>query len=96
MTEYWALQKSRARREALRHTHLEGDDSTMDELSRKIERMPAFTAKIRRQQALARQALARQALAAEQEIERHAEGENPDARSSLHQGSQRAFETIAV
>jgi hypothetical protein len=82
ITEYCAVQKNRARREALRHTHLEGDESTMDELSRKIEQMPAFTGKVKHQQKLARQA-----LAAEQEIVRHAEGNTPTVAQAFTRGA---------
>src|SRR5262249_30392303 len=72
MSAHWELLRNRAHREALRLTHLDGDESTMDELSLKIERMPAHSRSVKRQQALARQA-----RATEQEMVRQAEGATP-------------------
>jgi hypothetical protein len=53
----------------------------MDELSLKIERMPAFTRTVKRQQAHAREA-----LATAQEIARHAEGATPTLAQSFIRG----------
>src|SRR5262245_13977003 len=89
VTQYCALQKSRARREARSHTHLDGDESTMDELSRTIEQMPTFTDNIKRQQALARKA-----LAAEQEIARNAEGDTPTVGQAFIRGADELLKLL--
>ena len=81
MSEHWALLRSRERRKALEHTRLEGDESTMDQLTRSIERMPAFSRKIKTQQALAKQA-----LATEQEMARHAEADTPTLGQTFIRG----------
>jgi hypothetical protein len=75
------LLRHRAHRDALSLTKMDGDTSTMDELSLRIEQMPAFSRANKRQQARARQA-----RAAAKEMERRAEEDTPTLGQAFIRG----------